>query len=72
MDYEKTVWKNREVEKPRTYTMQDNGDGTITLNPSEGTIIEQGTPIIATTMQNIEDGIEDIVKASTINDTRFK
>lgn len=59
MPYQKTIWKNREVEKPRTYTMQDNGDGTYTLNPAEGTVIEAGTPIIAQTMQNIEDGIEE-------------
>lgn len=59
MAYERTIWKNREVEKPRTFTMEDNTDGTITLMPSEGTIIEPGTPIIAANMNNIEDGIEE-------------
>ncbi len=59
MAYEKTVWKNREVEKPRTFTMTENPDGTITLVPEEGTIIEQGTPIVANIMNNIENGIEE-------------
>jgi hypothetical protein len=58
MTYEKTVWKNREVEKPRTFTVTENPDGTITLTPAEGEIIEEGTPIIADNMNNIEDGIE--------------
>lgn len=59
MAYERTIWKNREVERPRTFTKVDNGDGTITLVPAEGNIIEQGTPIIAANMNNIEDGIEE-------------
>ena len=58
MAYEKTVWKNREVEKPRTFTKIDNPDGTITLTPAEGNIIEPGTPIIASNMNKIEDEIE--------------
>jgi hypothetical protein len=58
MAYEKTVWKNREVEKPRTFTKVDNPDGTITLTPAEGNIIEPGTPIIASNMNKIEDEIE--------------
>ena len=58
MAYKKTVWKNREVEKPRTFTKVDNPDGTITLTPAEGNIIEPGTPIIASNMNKIEDEIE--------------
>lgn len=60
MAYEgKTIWKNREVENPRTFIIQQNPDSTITLIPAEGTIIEPGTPIIAAIMNNIEDGIEE-------------
>lgn len=58
MAYTKTEWKNREVEKPRTFSLTENPDGTITLTPAEGEIIEPGTPIVAVTMNNIEDGIE--------------
>jgi hypothetical protein len=65
MSYQKTVWKNREVERPRTYNIQENEDGTITLIPAEGAIIEPGTPITAQVMQNIEDGIE--VLDNTLN-----
>lgn len=59
MAYDKTVWKNREVERPRTFEKIENSDGTITLVPAEGNIIEPGTPIIAENMNNIEQGIED-------------
>ncbi|MCF6461505.1 hypothetical protein [Clostridium sp. Cult3] len=59
MAYERTIWKNREVERPRTFKKIENPDGTITLVPAEGNIIEPGTPIIAQNMNNIEDGIED-------------
>ena len=70
MAYEgKTIWKNREVENPRTFMMQQNPDGTITLIPAEGTIIEPGTPIIAAIMNNIEDGIKEAHDAiGNIND----
>lgn len=57
-DYVKTEWTNREVEKPRTYIMTDNGDGTITLTPSEGQVFTPGTPLDATNLNKIEDGIE--------------
>jgi hypothetical protein len=59
MPYIPTEWKNREVERPRTYTKIENPDGTITLIPSEGNIIEPGTPIIADNMNKIEQGIVD-------------
>lgn len=57
MAYERTTWENREVETPRTYTLQTNADGSVTLVPKEGTIIKAGTPISAAVMNNIEEGI---------------
>lgn len=54
-----TEWKNREVERPRTFRLQNNTDGTVTLLPAEGNIIEPGTPIIADNMNKIEQGIAD-------------
>ncbi|GGA31663.1 hypothetical protein [Psychrobacillus lasiicapitis] len=60
MAYEPTEWKNREVEKPRTFTVQNNDDGTITLIPAEGQVTEPGTPITASNMNKIEQGIFDI------------
>ena len=66
MAYERTVWKNREVEYPRRYIITDNGDGTVTIEPSPGNIIEPGTPIIAKNMNNIEEGI--VLSLSQIGD----
>lgn len=59
MAYTPTEWKNREVENPRTFQLQNNLDGTTTLIPKEGNVIEAGTPIIAETMNKIEQGIEE-------------
>ncbi|OMF54672.1 hypothetical protein BK138_16060 [Paenibacillus rhizosphaerae] len=60
MAYTPTEWKNREVERPRTYNFQNNDDGTTTLIPAEGTIVEPGTPIVAANMNNIEQGLVDL------------
>lgn len=55
MAYEPTDWKNREVERPRTFTLQNNDDGTVTLIPAEGKVTEPGTPIVAPLLNKIED-----------------
>ena len=57
MAYTPTEWTNREVEKPRTYVMTDNGDGTITLTPSEGKVFATGTPLDATNLNKMEQQI---------------
>ena len=57
MAYTPTEWTNREVEKPRTYVMTDNGDGTITLTPSEGQVFATGTPLDATNLNKMEQQI---------------
>lgn len=57
MSYEPTNWKDRVVEKPRTFTMQDNGDGTITLIPAPGTVVEAGTPVNAANLNKLENGL---------------
>lgn len=67
MPYQKTQWKDRTVERPRTYQLQDNGDGTYTLIPAPGTVYEPGTPVIAVNMNKIEQGIAnatDIAEAA--------
>lgn len=58
MAYTKTLWKNRLVEKPRTFRFQQNADGTVTLNAEEGQIIEPGTPVNAANLNKIEDTLE--------------
>lgn len=57
MAYVKTVWKNRIVERPRTFRQQQNADGTVTLIPEEGQIIEPGTPVNAQNLNNIDDAV---------------
>lgn len=63
MVYTPLNWKNREVERPRTFQLQNNSDGTVTLIPKEGVIVEPGTPIIADNMNRIEQGIVDVSNA---------
>lgn len=57
MAYTPTNWKNRTIEKPNTFRMQNNPDGTVTLIPVTGTVIESGTPVNAANLNNLEDGV---------------
>jgi hypothetical protein len=66
MAYDRTYWENREVEKPRTYTMTDNPDGTVTLNTAEGQVFVAGTPIVAENMNKIEDQL--VISDNHVND----
>lgn len=70
MAYEKTVWKNRKVERLLTFKKQDNPDGTITLIPSEGQIVDPGTPIIAENLNKIEDELERQANNKTWGDLK--
>jgi hypothetical protein len=71
MAYTPTNWENREVERPRTYIMTDNPDGTVTLTPSEGTIFSAGTPLDATNLNKMEAQISanDANKVNKAGDT---
>jgi hypothetical protein len=71
MAYTPTTWANREVEKPRTYIMTDNGDGTITLTPSEGEVFVAGTPLDAVNLNKMETQIaaNDANKVNKAGDT---
>jgi hypothetical protein len=64
--YNKTIWTNREVERPNTYNLVDNGDGTTTLIKAEGNILSEGTPIVASNMNKIEDALENFALTSEI------
>ena len=54
--YTPTEWKDRVVEKPRTFNMQNNPDGTVTLTPAPGTVVQEGTPVNAANLNKIEQG----------------
>ena len=62
--YTPTQWKDHVVEKPRTYRMESNGDGTVTLYPAFGRVEQQGTPINANNLNNMERGIQLAFEAS--------
>lgn len=58
MTYERINFVDQSVERPRTYEMTHNADGSVTLVDSFGLINELGTPINADTMNHLEDGID--------------
>ena len=60
MSYTKNTWVDQDVERPRTYEVTNNKDGSITLTDSFGLVQELGTPVNAVNMNHIEDGIEDL------------
>ena len=59
MAYTKTNWRDRLVEKARTFLLKENTDGSTTLVDSPGEVYEEGTPINAENMNHMEQGIAD-------------
>jgi hypothetical protein len=51
-------WLDRIVEHPKRFAIIDNGDGTYTLDPRPGNIVQEGTPVNAVNMNSIENRIE--------------
>lgn len=66
MTYIKNVWVDQEVERPKTYEMTNNSDGSVTLIDSFGLVLEMGTPVSADNMNHIEEGIENNDQRITI------
>lgn len=62
--FERKMWKNRVVQKPNTYEIKVNSDGTSTLVRKEGNIVEEGTPVNALNMNRIEGGVEESIDMS--------
>ncbi len=62
MAYIKTNWQDRVVEKPRTYIVIDNPDGTVTLTPAPGAVVQEGTPVNAINLNKVEQGVDEIHK----------
>lgn len=61
MPYTKNTWQDRSVERPLTFTLQSNADGSTTLVPAEGTIVTTGTPITADKLNNLEQQYDNAV-----------
>lgn len=57
MAYKKTPWVDHVVQRPKTYTVNDNSDGSKTLVDAPGEVIQQGTPMSATNFNNLEEGM---------------
>lgn len=55
--YATTDWRMRRTTKANTFVKTENVDGSFSHLPVEGTILEEGTPINETNMDNIEEGI---------------
>ena len=60
MAYIKNTWTDQNVERPRTYDMQNNSDGSVTLIDSFGMVTDLGTPVNADNMNHIENGISNV------------
>ncbi len=59
--YDVIVWKNRRTEKNNTYSITTNADGTITLTPVVGAVIDAGTSFNQTNMMNGEHGTNEAI-----------
>lgn len=53
------VFKDRVVEFPHRYTITENGDGTITLTPAPGNIVQEGTPLNANNLMTLRQLTDD-------------
>lgn len=58
MAYVKNIWVDQDVERPKTYEVTNNQDGSITLTDSFGIVTELGTPVNEVNMNHIEEGID--------------
>ena len=55
--YEWQQWQDHVTEHENRYIETQNDDGTITHEPVEGEVLQQGTPQSATNFNHMEDGI---------------
>ena len=59
VDYTRTNWHNRAVQRPRTYVETTNSDNSVTHTPAPGTVAQEGTPLNEDNLNNMEQGIAD-------------
>lgn len=57
MSYQPINWKDRVPERPLTYRLQNNADGSVTFIPAHGTILQEGTPANAANLNHMEQGL---------------
>lgn len=66
-------WKDRIVERPRTFNTQNNPDGSITLIPAPGEIIQEGTPVNAENLNRLGEEYDEFVSEvlGKLEDAKF-
>lgn len=57
--YDLITWKNRRTQYSNRYEVTENSDGTITLTPVTGEVIEAGTSFNQTNMNQMDNGINE-------------
>lgn len=60
MAYNRTVWKDHVVSRPRTFSVATNADGTQSFTPAPGEVLQQGTPVNAQNMNKIEAALQNV------------
>lgn len=60
MAYTKQTWTDRKVEKPLTFLMTTNADGSITLTPYPGVVEQEGSQLSADRFNHIENGLSNV------------
>lgn len=63
VSYTRVNFKNRVVERPRTYTMTTNADNSVTLTPAFGEVEEAGVPVNAENLNKMDKGASDCAAA---------
>lgn len=70
--YQRINFKDQNVERPKTYDVTNNPDGSITLIESFGNVEELGTPINQENMNHLEDGIDAVSFSKFSLDLTYK
>lgn len=68
-NYTHTTWTDRLTQYQNRFTVTDNGDGTETLVPYEGTITQAGQAITVANLNNIDDCLNSLRKSPTAGGT---
>lgn len=63
VSYTRVNFKNRVVERPRTYTLTTNEDSSVTLTPAFGEVEEAGVPLNAENLNKMDKGVSDCAAA---------
>lgn len=70
--YDLIYWKNRRTEISNTYEIVTNKDGTVTLTPVVGEIIEPGTSFGQKNMNNMDNGINEAMIIANMAITQLR